>query len=127
MATKKSVKYRGFIIKPTHFNEPFNIDGGWVHDGFIVVSKGCNPMPGAAWFQTVGEAKFAIRVLLMAGYMHGFIDSDGRQANRFWAILDIIQGRHDRAILSVKQLVLSDPDVVSVVLQIKNKDGSVTG
>jgi hypothetical protein len=124
MATKNV--YRGFEIKPTHFAQPSLIKGKSVSDGFVTVAKGCNPMPGATWFQTIKEAKLAIDVLLMAGYQHDKIDSTGIQGSKFWAILDIVEGRYDRAILSAKELVLSDSEVESVVLEIKNKNGSIT-
>lgn len=41
------------------------IDGLPCAWGYIVTKDGCNVIPGATWFQTVEDAKFAIEVLTL--------------------------------------------------------------
>lgn len=40
---------------------------GFVKSGFVVVKDGCNCIPGAMWFRTVGEAMLGIKAHLIAG------------------------------------------------------------
>ena len=44
-------------------NQPHWIRGFPVSSGYVVVLDGCNPMPGAAWFQSVAEAILACEIL----------------------------------------------------------------
>lgn len=55
----------------------FLINGKWVKEGWIVTDGICNIMPGAIWFQTIGEAIEAAGALYMAR----------GDATKFWNIL----------------------------------------
>lgn len=65
--------YRGLTIQPKldFGGKPFLINGKSVMEGFVVTGPSqwgtCNVMPGAAWFQTVAEARIGIDVLLDVG------------------------------------------------------------
>ena len=58
-------KYR-IKAKRDFGRQGFLINGEWVKRGFVVVDASCtiiNVMPGATWFQTIGDAMDAIEVL----------------------------------------------------------------
>jgi hypothetical protein len=73
-----AVRYRTLFITPKRdFGTGFLIKGKMVTDGWIVTDGTCNIMPGATWFETVEEAKFAIDVLIA-------VQGD---ADMFWEIM----------------------------------------
>jgi hypothetical protein len=43
------------------------INGRYVKSGWVVVKDGGNVMPGAAWFENVDDAQFAIDLLIISG------------------------------------------------------------
>lgn len=55
----------------------FWINGKWVKSGWVVTDGICNIMPGATWFQTIGEAIEAAGALYMAK----------GSAEKFWNIM----------------------------------------
>lgn len=65
-----SYRHRGFRIEPKRdfgAGRGYLVNGQWIKKGYVVVKDACNVMPGAAWFQTVAEAKRAIDVLIAVG------------------------------------------------------------
>jgi hypothetical protein len=64
------IDYRGFTIKPKRDFAPegFHLDGRITKIGYVVVRNGANPMPGAAWFTTIEQAKLGIDALIDVGY-----------------------------------------------------------
>src|SRR5690348_12399638 len=63
----EAIRYRCYFIKPKRDfgNGPgYFIKGRYVKSGWIVTDGTCEIMPGAAWFETVEEAKYAVDVFI---------------------------------------------------------------
>lgn len=55
--------------------------------GYVVTKDGWNPMPGAAWFRTVGEARKGIAALIVS---NAFPPLDPKTHGEiFWALIEL--------------------------------------
>lgn len=67
------IAHRGYTILRREFNEGYLVDGHKVHEHYIVsdATGFLNMAPGAAWFQTVANAKLAIDDLIAVNEWQG--------------------------------------------------------
>lgn len=52
------------------------VNGKYVNTGFVVTDGICNIMPGAAWFSTIEQALFALKILVEVNF----------DAPKFWEV-----------------------------------------
>jgi hypothetical protein len=57
--------------------------------GYVVVEKGCNPMPGAAWFTTVAGARKGIAALMLARRIAPTPNGDRCESDIFWMLMEL--------------------------------------
>lgn len=86
-----SVSHRGYDIKAKKdFVDHLAYHRGfYISEGYVVVKDGCNPMPGAIWFQTVESAEECIDILIAVG------------PERFWEAHEAIKQAKKAAIDNV--------------------------
>lgn len=89
-------KHRDFTITSVEFNQPYYIDGMFVHSGYNVCSEDgwINVMPGACWFMTIVEAQHGIDCLIEAGGApRPPYEKDDGVAQRFWKLMEAVRTR----------------------------------
>jgi hypothetical protein len=91
------VEYRDYRIQVvSHMGQPYFVGGRAHYWGFIVVHasgpfEGCNAGPGAAWSETVGEAKTIIDCLHEAGSRPSPEAGESEHiqwSKRFWSLMN---------------------------------------
>ena len=86
---------------------PHICNGKKITQGFVVVYKGCNIMPGAIWFLSIADALRSIKVLQKVG----FNDSGVLDSARFWRLEHRVNGVTQRERDYLAQIREVFPDV----------------
>jgi hypothetical protein len=58
-------------------------------EGYVVVEKGCNAMPGATWFRTTAQAKQGIAALCLARKIAPSDGGDRCDRDVFWWLMEL--------------------------------------